>query len=294
MDNALSRLPRNSKVAVVCLHALGECVLTTPALTLLKRYRPDLRVAVVAERAFHAVFQGNPDVTAVFPPHLPPLWSWRPRLCVDLQGGWRSVLLTELSGAEITAGFRDAKAAWAYSVPLTASGEHLAVRFASAVFQLGVPPAQIPPAVLPFGDQRGKLTRVVIYPFADSRERTWPAESFLDTARKLATWGFDVVFAAGRGENLRAFPGFPAATAESAAQWIALLCDAALFIGNLTGVTQVAAALQVPQVVLCPVSGPGQQAPWKSPAEVLTATEGMASIDPAQVLAAVARLGVKP
>ena len=268
--------------------------MATPAITILKRYRPDLRVAVVAERAFHAVFQGNPDVSAVLPPHLPPLWSWRPRLCLDLHGEWRSVWLTELSGAEITAGFQDAKAAWAYSIPLTGSGEHLAVRFASAVFQLGVPPVEIPPAVIPLGDPSAQRVRIVIYPSADSRERTWPAESFLDVARSLATAGFDVVFAAGRREDLRAFGGFPAVVAESTAQWAALLREAALFIGNHTGVTQVAAALQVPQVVLCPASGPGRQAPWKSPAEVLTATEGMASIDPAQVLAAAQRLGVKP
>lgn len=45
----LDRLPPGSRIAVIRVRSLGDCVLTTPALFLLKAHRPDLRVALVVE-----------------------------------------------------------------------------------------------------------------------------------------------------------------------------------------------------------------------------------------------------
>jgi ADP-heptose:LPS heptosyltransferase len=55
-------------------------VLTTPALDLLKRWRPDLRVAVAVEDRFRAIFEGNPDVDALLPARAAALRRWRPGL----------------------------------------------------------------------------------------------------------------------------------------------------------------------------------------------------------------------
>lgn len=49
--NVLDQLPAGSRVLLVRLRSLGDCVLTTPALELLGRYRPDLRIAVVEAQA---------------------------------------------------------------------------------------------------------------------------------------------------------------------------------------------------------------------------------------------------
>ena len=68
MESVLDDLPRAGRVAVVRLRSLGDCVLTTPALEILKRARPDLRVAVMVEDRFRAVFEGNPDVDEILPP----------------------------------------------------------------------------------------------------------------------------------------------------------------------------------------------------------------------------------
>jgi heptosyltransferase-3 len=46
----LEHLPEGARAAIVRLRSLGDCVLTTPALALLKSSRPDLRIGVVAER----------------------------------------------------------------------------------------------------------------------------------------------------------------------------------------------------------------------------------------------------
>ena len=50
----MTELPIGCRVAAVRLRSLGDCVLTTPALDILKRARPDLRIAVVVEDRFGA------------------------------------------------------------------------------------------------------------------------------------------------------------------------------------------------------------------------------------------------
>ena len=67
MESLLERLPSRSRIAVIRLRSLGDCVLTTPALALLKAHRPDLRVRVVVEPRFAGVFEGNPDIDEISP-----------------------------------------------------------------------------------------------------------------------------------------------------------------------------------------------------------------------------------
>ena len=57
-------------MAVIRLRSLGDCVLTTPGLDILKRFRPDARVSVVVEDRFRAIFEGNPDIDELLSPDL--------------------------------------------------------------------------------------------------------------------------------------------------------------------------------------------------------------------------------
>ena len=99
MARVLECLPRGSRVAILRLRSLGDCVLTTPALDILKRHRSDLRVAVMVESRFRQIFEGNPDIDEILAPDLAALWRFRPRLFVNLHGGTRSSWMTALSGA---------------------------------------------------------------------------------------------------------------------------------------------------------------------------------------------------
>src|SRR5580700_6233240 len=103
--NVLDRLPSGARVAVIRLRSLGDCVLTTPALSLLKAARPDLRIAVVVEDTFAPVFAGNPDIDAILPPRISAIAGWRPSLAINLHGGTKSVQLLLASRARWRAGF---------------------------------------------------------------------------------------------------------------------------------------------------------------------------------------------
>ncbi len=77
-------------MAVIRLRSLGDCVLTTPAIELLKGWRPDLKIGVVVEERFAAVFEGNPSVSTILSPKYGEMLAWRPTLSLNLHGGTRS------------------------------------------------------------------------------------------------------------------------------------------------------------------------------------------------------------
>src|SRR4051794_35279309 len=68
--SVLASLPEGATVALIRLRSLGDCVLTTPALRILKEARPDLRIGVLVEDRFGDIFAGNPDVSAILLPSL--------------------------------------------------------------------------------------------------------------------------------------------------------------------------------------------------------------------------------
>src|ERR1017187_2225449 len=118
MESILDQLPCGARAAVIRLRSLGDCVLTTPALEILKRSRPDLQVAVVVEDRFAGVFEGNPDVDRVLPPRLSALRKWAPALALNLHGGPRSMAFSFASGARFRAGFGHHRHAFVYNVPI--------------------------------------------------------------------------------------------------------------------------------------------------------------------------------
>ena len=151
MESLLARLPSRSRIAVIRLRSMGDCVLTTPALALLKAYRPDLQVRVVVEPRFAGVFEDNPDVDEISP-----RVGGRVDLALNLHGGTRSMWMTLASGAKFGVGFGHHRFSGIYSQRIPRAQEilgeerpvHTAEHLASAMFWLGVPRTEIPRAKL--------------------------------------------------------------------------------------------------------------------------------------------------
>jgi ADP-heptose:LPS heptosyltransferase len=291
----LDELPPGARAAVIRLRSLGDCVLTTPALDILKRARPDLEIAVVVEDRFRSVFEGNPDVACILPPSLRELRAWKPVLCLNLHGGTRSARLTALCGARIRAGFEHFPNQFLYNLRIpkaqqilgTARKVHTAEHLASAAFHLGAPLTAIPRAKLfaRAADVPAPLT--VIHPFAAEPAKTWPHANFLKIAAQLP----HVVFIGGPADDFTAFRQYPTLSGAPLDEIKSLLARAPLFIGNDSGPAHMAAAFGIPSVVLFAASDPVIWGPWKTPAEVLAA-DRIGSITIEQVLAALDRLRV--
>ena len=303
-ERVIDKLPRGARVAVIRIRSLGDSVLTTPAIHLLKRARPDLTIAVVSEDRFAEVWHGNPHVNFVLPPSLQALRRFRPDLCLNLHGGPRSARLTLFSGAKFRAGFAHFPYQSIYNVRIPSAQQilgvdrkvHTAEHAASAMFHLGVPASDIPRANLYAGAAPSPVnlgTYAVIHPVASEPEKTWPARSFLAVAEHLKRdLGTQPVFIAAPGEDLSAFQQWPVVAEASLQQLKALLRNASLFIGNDSGPAHLAAAFGIPVVVLFGPSDPVVWAPWKTESQVLTANGPIESITSEMVSGAIDRLGV--
>lgn len=303
--DTLERLRSGSRVAIIRLRSLGDCVLSTPAIHLLKQARPYLRIAVVAEDRFAPVFENNRDISEILSPRLSLLRRFSPHLCLNLHGGSRSARLTALSGAAFRAGFAIFRPRWVYNIRIPTAQETLAIsrrvhtaeHMASAVFYLGVPVSEVPrahlvaaPGVSKFAPQR---PYAVIHPLASTPEKTWSAEKFLELARHLdQSMGLETVFIAGAGEDLSAFASHPVVAGAPLAELMQLIRGAAFFAGNDSGPAHVAAAFAVPQIVFFGPSDSEVWAPWRTPAEILKAQGGIQNISVEQAIAAAGRLRI--
>ncbi len=297
----LDRLPPGARVLIIRLRSLGDCVLTTPALELLKRHRPDLRVAVMVEDRFRAVFEENPDVDLLLDPQLAVAARWRPRLCVNLHGGPRSAWLTAASLARWRAGFGHFRYRWLYNVRIPTAQQilevnrkvHTAEHIASAMFYLGVPRGEIPRARLFARSPQGTASKpyVVIHPLASSPSKTWPAERFLGLAHRIRQeWDLEPVFIAGPGEDLSAFAAFRCVVGAPLGEVKSLIAGSTFFVGNDSGPAHMAAALGRPVLVIFGDSDVPVWRPWKTVSEVVVARGGIEKVSEAEVFGALLRL----
>jgi heptosyltransferase-3 len=282
--DTLNRLGPGARVAIIRIRSLGDCVLSTPAIHILKEARPDLRCAVVVEDRFAPVFENHPDIDAVLPPRASALRTFAPMLCLNLHGGTRSARLTLLSGARFRSGFDIFRPRWIYNTPIPTAQQilgisrrvHTAEHLASAMFYLGAPIGEVPRARIapPPGPSRHSpaCRYAVIHPTAATLEKTWPSDNFLELARHLEkTTGLEPVFIGGPGEDLSRFEPYRTVSGAPLGEILKLVRDAEFFAGNDSGPAHIAAAFGVPQVVFFGPSDSEIWAPWKTPAQVLQA-----------------------
>jgi ADP-heptose:LPS heptosyltransferase len=303
----LEQLPQGSRVAVIRLRSLGDCVLTTPGLGLLKEARPDLSVGVAVEDRFRPVFNGNPSVDALLSPTWQAVRRWKSALCVNLHGGSRSQWMTALSGAVWRAGFAHHSFTFAYNVKIPRAQKilgvsrtvHTAEHMASAFFALGVPMQPIPRAALFTSDVASAGTPneasegqyAVLHPFASEPSKRWPADRFCEVARYLELWQIKPIFLAGPNDDATGFRPHTVWRGDLASAKT-LIASAAFFIGNDSGPAHMAAAFGRPTVVLFGSSNPAIWSPWRTESEVVVAPDGLNKVNVSRVIAALERLRV--
>ena len=301
MANVLERLSPGARVAIIRLRSLGDCVLSTPAISLLKQARPDLRIAVVVEEAFAPVFNGNPDLEAILAPRAAEISSWRPELTLNLHGGGTSVRLTITARSRWRAGFSHFRFRPVYNVQIPRAQEilqvdrkvHTAEHVASAMFFLGVPQAEIPRARLVAEPQSAARPYVVLHPMASAPDKTWPPSNFLALAEHVERrLGLEPVFIAGPGESLDAFAQYRSVAGAPLEEIKSLLSGASLFVGNDSGPAHMAAAFGLPVVALFGSSDPDIWRPWRTESVVLQASPGIQSIRVSEAVEAIERLPI--
>ena len=233
----LNSLPLGSKILIVRLRSIGDIILLTPALRLLKEWRADLRVSVAVDSRFRGLLENNPDVDEVLEPGggaglrkltarigaLRTIRRHRFDLCVNLHGGPTSATLTSWSGAPRKIGFEHFRRRALYDllVPdartiLNQATIHTAEHQASAFFYLGLPRTEIPRARIFVTSSEsqwwaGKRTELelpagnnyaVIHPTALYATKQWLPERFAALGQHLeAERKLPVLYSCGPGEQ---------------------------------------------------------------------------------------------
>jgi heptosyltransferase-3 len=301
-EPVLDKLPPGARVALIRLRSLGDCVLTTPAIEILKTARPDLQIGVVVEDRFSAVFAGNPAVSAILPPSYSAILRWHPKLALNLHGGTRSQLLTLASLARWRAGFAHHRGAGQYNIRIPRAQEifgeertvHTAEHLASAMFYLGVGPGEIPRAHLYAAPPPPGPRYAAIHAASAAAYKTWRAEGFLAVARHIeSTRGLEPVFLGAAGDDFAPFAQYRCLAGRPLEEVKSVLSAASLFVGNDSGPAHMACAFGVPLVVLYGrVEHRAIWAPWRpAAARTLVSAEGIAAIRTEDVIAAIDELG---
>jgi heptosyltransferase-3 len=299
----IEKLPKQSRVAVLRLRSLGDCILLTPAIQILHHARPDLSIGVVVEDRFADVFRGNPAIAEVLPPTVRAIRAFGPSLCLNLHGGSRSARLTMLSGADIRAGLDIFRPTLVYNTLIPTAQEilgitrrvHTAEHMASAMFYLGVEPTWIPRAFVPAPGGRSphapQGSYGVFHPLAATPEKTWPAASFVEAAEFVSkNLRLEPVFIGGPGEDLSAFSQWRTINGAPLREVAGLMRDAALFLGNDSGPAHLAAAFGLPLVALFGPSDSEIWSPWRTVGKVIKAEGPISNIPVADVIRGLERV----
>jgi len=299
----LAELPQHSKILIVRLRSLGDLVLETPAISALHEWRPDLRLSVLVEPRFAAVFEGNPAVSEViasqeFIETARELRRRRFSAAYNQHGGPRSALLTAASGARARVGWKGFQFSFLYSVLVPDAREfygtpvvHAVEHRLSQFYATGLPRGPIPRAQLfPQPDAIESVARcleekgiaagtayAVLQPGARLEGMRWPVEKFAAVANWLREkHGIASVVNLGPGDAEiwdavhRGMAGCVMLPKPlDVRELIALIAGARIFIGNDSGPVHIAAATRRPVVAIYGPTNPAQWHPWQMPYRAL-------------------------
>jgi predicted lipopolysaccharide heptosyltransferase III len=209
------------RVLLVRLRSIGDTVLMTPSLTVLKQFRPDLHVAVVLEKMSAPLLKRHPhvDEVIVLGRTLNPWGDGARRLNLvrrlrrttfdavfDMHGGTTATLLCYLSGARHRVGYDGYRYSWMFThrapdpeIIWQKSDVHSVEQQLGLLKWAGVPVQQIPHTSLYASDAaRRNVTRrltragvhgpfALVHPGGTAENKRWPIDRFAQLIGHLSS-----------------------------------------------------------------------------------------------------------
>jgi ADP-heptose:LPS heptosyltransferase len=276
--------PAPKKILVVQLRRLGDVILTTPALSALKKKHPGATLDFLVEAPGAEAVAGHPAVDEILVydakgPLESLAWAMKIRArgydwVVDFLANPRTALLTALSGAAVKAGPAHVRRRWAYNVKMIQSPQacYAALEKVRWLAALGVAPEDAPALPELFLAKRPDAVGNVVGLVPPSRQltRRWPAASWIRLGcllrdkhgcRLKVFWGpgekalADEVVR-GIGAGAEAIP-----ETRTIAELAAELAACRVVVSNCAGPKHVAVALGVPTVTIHGSSDPASWTP---------------------------------
>ena len=310
-DRPKTSQPLPQKVLLIRLRRIGDIVMTTPAVSAVRRALPSAFLAYVVEEPFRRLVEGNPDLDEVLV--VPPrqnLLSFlrfirrvrraRYDLAIDFHGGPRASRIAWLSGAGLKAGYELKHKGFFYDVCVPRSREgapvhsvenHLnLVRAAGIEVDESWPPLFLPPAMKEeaeriegfWADQGLQGSKVIsLHIGAGNEFRDWGAENMAALAVRLAKQpGVRVILVGAAQDASRAGDIRKTRPAEilslagdlNLIELREVIAKSALFLGPDSGPMHIAATTTTPIVALFGPTLPAHFAPWRANATLIEKT----------------------
>ena len=281
------------RILLIKLRYLGDVVLSTPLLPLLRKHFPDAKLTFLVNPETASILQDNPYLNEVW---VLPRRSWSTQLgfirrlrdekfdaVIDLTDADRSAFLSLMSGASIRIGYnredRWRKKFYTYLVPATYGSVHMVEYHQQALVGLGIndsvgmPEVYLPSSVEQKEDsifrdvQTKEQSLVLLHPASRYSFKSWPIERFAALADWLGGKGIRVGLIGSPREkligqqiiNLTKSKPINLMGSISLSQLTAVMKQSHLFIGNDAGPMHMAAAVGCPVLGLF---GPTDPAVW--------------------------------
>jgi ADP-heptose:LPS heptosyltransferase len=272
------------RILVVQLRRLGDVILTTPALSALKKKYPDAKLDFLVEAPGAEAVAGHPAIDEILvydaKGALGALrWAWKIRArrydwVIDFLANPRTALLTALSKAKVRAGPAHVRRPGAYNHKMIQSPKtcYAALEKVRWLSGLGVTPADAPALPQLFLAKRpSEIANVVgLVPPSRRITRAWPAASYARLGRLLRDkHGCELKVFWGPGEKaladevVRGIGAGASAIPETRtiAELAGQLAACRVVVSNCAGPKHVAVALGVPTVTIHGSSDPAAWTP---------------------------------
>ncbi len=248
------------RVLIVRPGALGDLILTLPAIQFIRARHPDSHITLAANSQFYSLARPTVDrlldfdsreMLQIISGSADSLYShayvWLRRADDSLVNNLQA------TGARVlhASSFQNPELMPQYEFLLHGiSGSNAGAR----------PRIVFTPAEQALAEQHLRSDTIVLHPGAGSTAKRWPLPSFLEAARRLMALGFRVLWIQGPAEEALELPGETLQSPELRSLAL-ILRGAGGFLGNDSGITHLAGAAGCPALALF---GPTNPAVWAS------------------------------
>ena len=296
-----------NKILLIRLRRIGDVIMTTPALSILRKNFPRAFISYVVEEPYKELVEDHPHVDEVLA--LPENQNTRGLLrfirsirkqgfdaVLDFHSGPRASWITFFSGAKLKVGYRIKYRNFIYHISVPRNRKngfyHSVENHINLVKALGVQVSAIPPLSLPrpkredvqkiknfITENRLHDTKVVVIHISAGNEfRNWGADKIIELTKRLSLHSEVKVVLVGTDEDRDAEALIIKESPASLYSLVGrlklkelreLILSSSLFVGPDSGPMHLAASTSTPIVAYFGPTLPANFAPWKAKATLI-------------------------
>ncbi len=295
------------RILLIRLRRIGDVIMTTPAVSVLKKNFPEIDLSYVVEKPYADLITDNPQIkeTFILPAHarIKDFFSVVSKIrkkkfdaVIDFHGGPRSSLMTLFSGADVKIGYKIKYRHFIYHIKLPRSAQkgpiHSVENHVNLVKTLGIKSGAIPPLYVPSSTEKEnkKIERIIsrhnlsdskfisMHIGAGNRFRSWDIKNYIKLCDLFSEQSGVKVVLIGAREDKKSADTIIKKAAFSPLSLVGdlglrevrdIISYSCLFVGPDSGPMHIAASTGTPIVALFGPTLPAHFGPWRAEHKII-------------------------